>query len=82
MKISFPHGPSLLYIYLAVLHILWLPQAAVLAKGSPNTATGCTYTLTLHCGFMYTICLVFKCPVCSFIYNIYSAASFISLPFS
>lgn len=84
MKINFPHGPSLLYIYIVVPDILWLPQSAALAKGSPNTATGCTstYTLTLQCGFMYAICLVFKCPVCSFIYNIHSAASFIFLPIS
>jgi hypothetical protein len=48
VKISFrnPHGPSASYIYPAMPHILRLPQSAVLAKFSPNTATGHTYTLT------------------------------------
>jgi hypothetical protein len=48
VKISFlhPHGPSASYIYPAMPHILWLTQSAVLPKVSPNTATGCTYTLT------------------------------------
>jgi hypothetical protein len=47
VKVSFlhPHGPSALYIYPAMPHILWLPQLAILAKVSPNTATGRTYTL-------------------------------------
>jgi hypothetical protein len=48
VKISFirPHGPSVSYIYPAMPHILWLPQSAILAKISPNTATEHTYTLT------------------------------------
>jgi hypothetical protein len=46
VKVSFlhPHGPSASYIYPAMPHIL--PQSGILAKGSPNTATGRTYTLT------------------------------------
>jgi hypothetical protein len=48
MKINFlhPHGPSASYAYPAMPHILRLPQSAILAKVSPNTATGCTYYLT------------------------------------
>jgi hypothetical protein len=48
VKISFlhPHGPSASYIYPAMPHILRLPQSAILAKVSRNTATGRTYTLT------------------------------------
>jgi hypothetical protein len=48
VKISFlhPHGPSASYIYPAVPHILWLPQSAILAKVSPKSATGHTYTST------------------------------------
>jgi hypothetical protein len=48
VKISFlhPHGPSASYIYPAMPHILRLPQSAILAKVSSNTATECTYTLT------------------------------------
>jgi hypothetical protein len=48
VKISFlhPHEPSASYIYPATPHILWLPRSAILAKVSPNTATGHTYTLT------------------------------------
>jgi hypothetical protein len=40
MKTSFlhPHGPSASYIYPAMPHILQLPQSAILAKVSPNTA--------------------------------------------
>jgi hypothetical protein len=48
MKIRFldPHGSSASYIYPATSHILRLLQLAILAKVSPNTATGHTYTLT------------------------------------
>jgi hypothetical protein len=48
VKVSFlhPHGPSASYMYPATPHILRLPQSAILAKVSPNTATGHTYTLT------------------------------------
>jgi hypothetical protein len=48
VKISFlhPHGPSASYIYPTTPHILWLPQSAVPAKVSPNTATVRAYTLT------------------------------------
>jgi hypothetical protein len=48
LKISFlyPHGPSASYICPATPHILRLLQSAILAKVSPNTATGRTYTLT------------------------------------
>jgi hypothetical protein len=48
VKISFlhPHGPSASYIYPTMPHIVQLPQLAILAKVSPNTATGCTYSLT------------------------------------
>jgi hypothetical protein len=48
VKISFlhPHRPSASYTYPATPHILRLPQSAILAKVSPNTATVHTYTLT------------------------------------
>jgi hypothetical protein len=48
VKISFrhPHGPSVTYIRPATPHILLLPQSAILAKVTPNTATGRTHTLT------------------------------------
>jgi hypothetical protein len=48
VKISFlhPHEPSASYIYPATPHILQLRQSAILAKVTPNTATGHTYTLT------------------------------------
>jgi hypothetical protein len=48
MKISFlhPHGSSAPYINPATPHILRLPQTAILAKVSCNTATGRTYTIT------------------------------------
>jgi hypothetical protein len=48
MKITFLHppGPSASYMYPATPHILRLSQSAILAKVSPNTATGHTYTLT------------------------------------
>jgi hypothetical protein len=41
-----PHGPSASYINPAMPNILRLPQSAILAKVSPNTARGRTYTLT------------------------------------
>jgi hypothetical protein len=41
-----PHGPSALYMYPTMPHILQLPESAVLAKLSPNIATERTYTLT------------------------------------
>jgi hypothetical protein len=41
-----PRGPSASYIHPAMLHILQLPQSAILAKVSSNTATGSTSTLT------------------------------------
>jgi hypothetical protein len=56
VKISFlhPHGAYTSYMcpaytsYMcpATAHILRLPQSAILAKVSSNTATGCTNTLT------------------------------------
>jgi hypothetical protein len=48
VKISFlhPHGPSASYKSPATPQILQLPQSEILAKVSPNTATGRTYTLT------------------------------------
>jgi hypothetical protein len=48
VKISFfhLHGPSASYIYPAMPHILRVAQSAILAKVSPNIATGRTYTLT------------------------------------
>jgi hypothetical protein len=48
MEISFlyPYALSALYVYPAVPHILQLPQLAVIAKVSHNTAAGHTYTLT------------------------------------
>jgi hypothetical protein len=47
VKTSFlhSHGPSASYIHPAMSHILRLPQSAILAKVSSNTATGHTYTL-------------------------------------
>jgi hypothetical protein len=48
VKVSFlhPHGPSASYMYSAMPHILRLPQSAILAKVSRNTATGRTCALT------------------------------------
>jgi hypothetical protein len=48
VELSFfhPHGSSASDIYPTMPHILQLPQSTILAKVSPNTATGYTYTLT------------------------------------
>jgi hypothetical protein len=45
-KFSSSSGPFASYIYPATPHVLRRPQSEILAKVSPNTATGCAYTLT------------------------------------